>query len=159
MAEKPLAAVRKKPQSSLVVGLPATAAGQVGRVSLGGQHRCRARRSTMILGLHPASSGRPSRRPFPPRRERSSSARRRRQRRLLCSRAGQLCYLGTVYMQDVHGRPNPRVGLLNVARRTRRETRSPRKPTSCSRTASGLNYIGNVEGRDILGHISTGRLT
>jgi glycerol-3-phosphate acyltransferase PlsX len=65
-------------------------------------------------------------------------------------------YLGTVYMQDVHGRPNPRVGLLNVGEEDEKGNAVAREAHQLLKNASGLNYIGNVEGRDILGHMKHG---
>ena len=60
-------------------------------------------------------------------------------------------YLGTVYMQDIIDRPHPTVGLLNVGEEDEKGTAVIRQTHQLLKNADGLNYIGNIEGRDILG--------
>lgn len=61
----------------------------------------------------------------------------------------QWAQLGVVYAQDVMGRQNPRVGLLNIGE-------EPEKGNELAAGAhrllreSGLNFVGNIEGRDII---------
>lgn len=62
----------------------------------------------------------------------------------------QFARLGRVYAQDVMGRENPRVALLNIGE-------EPEKGDELSIEAHGLlaadeslNFVGNVEGRDII---------
>ncbi len=63
----------------------------------------------------------------------------------------QFARLGAIYMQDLRGMDSPRVGLLNVGQ-------EPEKGTEVVQQAygllaeSGLNFIGNVEGRDVIHH-------
>ncbi len=63
----------------------------------------------------------------------------------------QFARLGTIYMQDVAGIERPAVGLLNVGS-------EPVKGTEAVQAAhrllaeSDLNFVGNVEGRDIIRH-------
>jgi len=58
--------------------------------------------------------------------------------------------LGAIYAEDVLQRPNPRIGLLNIGE-------EPEKGNELAvesyrlLEASGLNFVGNVEGRDIAG--------
>ena len=61
----------------------------------------------------------------------------------------QFARLGTIYAQDLMGLERPRVGLLNIGE-------EPGKGDELSLEAhellsrSGLHFIGNVEGRDII---------
>jgi len=61
----------------------------------------------------------------------------------------QFAHLGVVYAMDVLGRPVPRVGLLNIGE-------EPEKGNELAVEAhrllaeSGLDFIGNVEGRDVI---------
>jgi len=61
----------------------------------------------------------------------------------------QFAFLGKIYAQDLMGLPNPRIALLNIGE-------EPEKGDEVSvethrlLLASGLNFIGNVEGRDII---------
>jgi glycerol-3-phosphate acyltransferase PlsX len=156
MAEKPLAAVRKKPQSSLVVGLRLQQQGKSDAFLSAGNTGAVLAASTMILGLHPGVERATVATPCPT-----------AQGAVVVLDAGanvdcsarelvNFAYLGTVYMQDVHGRPNPRVGLLNVGEEDEKGNAVAREAHQLLKNASGLNYIGNVEGRDILGHMKHG---
>jgi glycerol-3-phosphate acyltransferase PlsX len=57
--------------------------------------------------------------------------------------------LGSVYVEDVWQRPTPRVGLLNIGE-------EPEKGDDLTveahqlLAASGLNFVGNIEGRDVI---------
>src|SRR5690606_15402263 len=61
----------------------------------------------------------------------------------------QFAQLGAVYVEDVWRRSRPRIGLLNIGE-------EPEKGDELAAEAhqllaeSGLNFIGNVEGRDII---------
>jgi glycerol-3-phosphate acyltransferase PlsX len=61
----------------------------------------------------------------------------------------QFARLGSVYVEDVWQRPNPRVGLLNIGE-------EPEKGDELTVEAhrllseSGLNFVGNIEGRDVI---------
>ncbi len=63
----------------------------------------------------------------------------------------QFARLGAIYMHDVAGIERPAVGLLNVGS-------EPRKGAEAVQAAhrllaeSDLNFVGNVEGRDIISH-------
>jgi len=61
--------------------------------------------------------------------------------------------LGTVYMRDIMGIATPVVGLLNVGEEDEKGNAVAREAHQLLRKAPRLNYIGNIEGRDILpGH-------
>lgn len=61
----------------------------------------------------------------------------------------QFARLGSVYVEDVWQRPAPRVGLLNIGE-------EPEKGDELTVEAhrllaeSGLNFVGNIEGRDVI---------
>jgi glycerol-3-phosphate acyltransferase PlsX len=62
-------------------------------------------------------------------------------------------WLGTIYLQDVLGRPNPKVGLLNVGEEDEKGNAATKEAHQLLGQAAGINYIGNIEGRDIVaGH-------
>jgi glycerol-3-phosphate acyltransferase PlsX len=56
---------------------------------------------------------------------------------------------GSVYAQEVLGRANPTVGLLNVGEEEKKGTEIIQEAHQLLKQAP-LNFIGNVEGRDIL---------
>jgi len=152
MAEKPLAAVRKKPQSSLVVGLQLQKQGKSDAFLSAGNTGAVLAASTVILGLHTGVERATVATPFPT-----------AQGPVVVLDAGanvdcsprelvNFAYLGTVYMRDVHGRKNPRVGLLNVGEEEEKGNAVAKETHLLLKAAPGINYIGNIEGRDILGH-------
>ncbi len=58
--------------------------------------------------------------------------------------------MGSVYMEKVAGRKDPKVALLNIGAE---ETKGPRthvEAYSLLRDEKSINFIGNIEGRDIL---------
>lgn len=153
MAEKPLAAVRQKQDSSLVVGLKALAQGEADAFVSAGNTGAMLAASTMILGLHDGVERATVATPFPT-----------ADRPVLVLDGGanvdcsprelvNFAYLGTAYARDIFGRPNPTVGLLNVGEEEEKGNGQARETHQLLRQAPGLNYVGNIEGRDILpGH-------
>ena len=160
MAEKPLQAVRKKRKSSLVIGLGLQAQGKSDAFISAGQHRRHARR------LHGAAR--------PPRRRGARHgghaaadggragphARCRGQRRVLGPRAGGLCpSRHRVHAHHPRAGPNPKVGLLNVGEEEEKGTAIVKEAYRLLKLDPRLNFVGNIEGRDILGgHPKHGRL-
>lgn len=61
----------------------------------------------------------------------------------------QFAQLGVVYARDVLGRDTPRVGLLNIGEEPEKGDELTVE-THRRLTASGLNFVGNVEGRQII---------
>ena len=150
MAEKPLAAVRKKPKSSLVVGLTLQKAGKSDAFVSAGNTGATLAASTVILGLHPGVERATVATLFPTGRDPvlvlDAGA------NLDCS-ARELvgfAYLGTIMMRDLMGRANPVVGLLNVGEEEEKGTALVREAHLLLKQAPRINYAGNIEGRDIL---------
>jgi len=150
MGEKPLAAVRRKPNSSLVVGIGLQKAGKSDAFISAGNTGASLAAATMMLGLHQGVERATVATLFPTGREPvlvlDGGA------NVDCS-ARELvgfAYLGTVYMRDLMGRANPIVGLLNVGEEEEKGTAIVREAHQLLKRAPRLNYAGNIEGRDIL---------
>jgi phosphate acyltransferase len=150
MAEKPLAAVRRKPNSSVVVGLTLQKAGQSDAFVSAGNTGATLAASTLLFGLHDGVDRATVATLFPTGAEPvlvlDGGA------NLDCS-ARELvgfAYLGTVYVRDLLGRPNPVVGLLNVGEEEEKGTAVVREAHQLLKRSPRLNYAGNIEGRDIL---------
>ncbi len=60
----------------------------------------------------------------------------------------QFAVMGHVYARDILGKPNPRVGLLSVGEEEGKGTDLTREAFEALRVSS-MNFIGNIEGRDI----------
>jgi phosphate acyltransferase len=153
MAEKPLAAVRSKRKSSIVVGLGLQKAGSSDAFVSAGNTGALLAASTLLLGLHDGVERATVATLFP-----TSS-----QPVLVLDGGANLdcsprelvgfAYLGTVYMRDVLRRPSPTVGLLNVGEEEEKGNAISREAHALLRRSSRLHYIGNIEGRDIVaGH-------
>ena len=63
----------------------------------------------------------------------------------------QFARVGSIYMQDLYGVDDPRVGLLNVGAEAIKGT-EVLQDTYRLLADSDLNFVGNVEGRDIVHH-------
>ncbi len=153
MDEKPLAAVRRKPNSSLAIALNLQKAGASDAFVSAGNTGAVLVGSTMLLGLHEGVERATVATLFPtadlPVLVLDAGA------TVDCS-ARELvgfAWLGTIYMQDVLGRTNPKVGLLNVGEEDEKGNAAAKEAHGLLGQAQGLNYVGNVEGRDIVaGH-------
>jgi glycerol-3-phosphate acyltransferase PlsX len=58
-------------------------------------------------------------------------------------------HLGVVYARDAMGRVDPAVGLLNIGEEAEKGNAASKEAFRLLQE-SGLNFVGNVEGRDIL---------
>jgi glycerol-3-phosphate acyltransferase PlsX len=153
MAEKPLAAVRSKRKSSIVIGLGLQKAGTSDAFVSAGNTGALLAASTLLLGLHDGVERATVATLFPTANQPVL---------VLDGGANVDCsprelvgfaYLGSVYMRDVLRRPSPTVGLLNVGEEEEKGNAISREAHSLLRRSSRLHYIGNIEGRDIVaGH-------
>ncbi len=159
MAEKPLQAVRRKRKSSLVVGLGRVAMDQSDAFISAGNTGAILAASTVLLGLYdgveratvgtllPTVEG--------PVLMLDAGANVECSARELVGFA----HLGSVYMRDIMSRPSPKVGLLNIGEEEEKGTAIVREGHRLLKQDRRINYIGNIEGRDILGgHPKHGRL-
>ena len=153
MAEKPLAAVRSKRKSSIVIGLGMQKAGESDAFVSAGNTGALLAASTLLLGLHDGVERATVATLFPTANQPVL---------VLDGGANVDCtprelvgfaYLGSVYMRDVLRRPSPTVGLLNVGEEEEKGNAITREAHALLRRSPRLHYIGNIEGRDIVaGH-------
>jgi glycerol-3-phosphate acyltransferase PlsX len=62
----------------------------------------------------------------------------------------QFAKMGTVYMKQILGVENPRVGLLNIGAERQKGTKTVQEAYGLLEQAEGINFIGNVEGNGAL---------
>lgn len=62
----------------------------------------------------------------------------------------QFAHLGSVYARDAMGRENPRVALLNVGEEPGKGSELTVETYQLLAQEKGLNFVGNAEGRDIV---------
>jgi phosphate acyltransferase len=150
MAEKPIAAVRRKPESSLVVGLRLHQRGDVDAFVSAGNTGATLAGATMILGLYDGVD-----------RATVATLLPTADGPVLLVDAGanvdcssrelvNFARLGNIYMRDVGGCPAPRVGLLNIGEEDEKGSAVVRETHRVLRQQSDLRYVGNIEGRDVV---------
>ncbi len=148
MTDKPAAVLRSKPNSSMSVGLRRVAEGQADAFVSAGNTGAQMAASTVLLKLH-AGLTRPAIGTIFPTAHQpvlvlDSGA------NVDCSALElvQFARIGATYAQDLLGRATPAIGLLSIGE-------EPEKGNAVVKEAhqlllqSGLNFIGNVEGRDM----------
>ncbi len=158
MGEKPLAAVKSKPRSSIAVGLGLQkkrasdafiSAGNTGAVMAA---------ATLLLRLHHGVQRAAIGALFPtavhPVLVIDGGANVDCDARELVNFA----HLGSVYARDVLGRQSPGVGLLNVGEEDEKGNAAVKEAHQLLKTVTGIHYLGNVEGRDILAGKAKARL-
>jgi glycerol-3-phosphate acyltransferase PlsX len=148
MTDKPTVALRGKPNSSMVVGLKLQAAGESDAFVSAGNTGAQMAASTFVLGLHPGLT-RPAISTLFPTAGRTivvldSGA------NVDCSAQElvQFARLGAVYAEDMLGRPNPIIGLLSIGEEAEKGNAAVKEANQLL-GAAGLNFQGNVEGRDL----------
>ena len=148
MTEKPSAAVRGKPNSSMVLGLKLQTEGKSDAFVSAGNTGAQMAASLMVLRLH-AGLKRPAIVTLFP------SA--RRPVAVLDSGANvdcsaeelvQFARLGATYAETVLRRPNPTVALLSIGEEAEKGNGVTKEAHQLLLQA-GLNFVGNVEGRDL----------
>lgn len=148
MTDKPSVAIRGKPNSSMAIGLRAQVEGQSDAFISAGNTGAQMAASTFILRLHEGLTRPAIGTVFPSAKKPvvvlDSGA------NVDCSAAElvQFARLGHVYAKDILGRENPAVGLLSIGEESEKGNAAVKEAHQLLLT-SGLNFLGNVEGRDL----------
>ncbi len=148
MSAKPTAALRKNPNSSMVVGLKLQVDGESDAFVSAGSTGAQMAASTMLLKLQPGLTRPAIATVFPTVRNPvivlDSGA------NVDCS-VGELlqfAWLGAVYAECIFGRTNPSIGLLSIGEEPEKGNAVVKEANVLFRKA-GFNFHGNVEGRDL----------
>lgn len=149
MGEKPLQALRAKKNSSIAVALGLQKAGQSDAFISAGNTGAVMAASTLILKLFPGFERPAIGTPFPtydkPVLVLDAGA------NVDCSAQELVGFarLGVQYARDVFERPNAAVGLLNIGEEEEKGNAAAKEAHRLL-SESGLPFVGNIEGRDIL---------
>ena len=150
MGESPAHAVRRKPQSSIVVGLNLHKQGEVDAFISAGSTGAMMAASSMILRPLPGVD-RPAIGAVIPTAgghtllvDAGANVDSRPQNLL------EFAHLGTIYAQDLMGKAAPRVGLLNIGEEPEKGDELATEAYRLLVGSPRLNFVGNVEGRDII---------
>ncbi len=148
MAERPTAALRKKPNNPMAVGIKMQADGQSDAFVSAGNTGAQMAVSAVMLGLHAGLKRPPVCTILPTSREPivflDSGA------NVDCSahELVQFAWLGSVYAETVLQRDNPVVGLLSIGEEEAKGNAVSKEAHALFR-AAGFNFQGNIEGRDM----------
>jgi glycerol-3-phosphate acyltransferase PlsX len=148
MTDKPSSAVRGKPNSSMAVGLRLQTDGASDAFVSAGSTGAQMAASMVILRLH-AGLNRPAIVTlFPSARKPVAVLDSGANVDCSSEELTQFARLGATYAETVLGRANPAVGLLSIGEEPEKGN-AVTKETHRLLAQSGLNFIGNVEGRDL----------
>src|SRR5438270_2066000 len=148
MSDKPTAGLRKKPNSSMIVGLRLQTEGKSDAFVSAGNTGAQMASSAMLLKLQPGLTRPGIATVFPTAREPviviDSGA------NVDCSSKEllQFAWLGAVYAECVFGRDNPSIGLLSIGEEAEKGNAVVKEAHALFRKA-GFNFHGNLEGRDL----------
>ena len=148
MTDKPAAAVRGKPKSSMIVGLKLQADGNSEAFVSAGNTGAQMGASMVVLKLHSGLKRPAIATVFPTARKPvvvlDSGA------NVDCSadELVQFARLGAVYAEDILGREQPAIGLLSIGEEPEKGNAAVKEAHQLLQSA-GLNFLGNVEGRDL----------
>lgn len=149
MSDKPAAALRGKPGSSMMVGLRRHVEGEADAFVSAGNTGAQMAASTVLLRLHEGLT-RPA----------IATVLPTALQPVVLLDAGanvdcspqelvQFARLGAVYAEDILGRSNPSIGLLSIGEEAEKGNAAVKVANSLLAATSGLNFQGNIEGRDI----------
>jgi glycerol-3-phosphate acyltransferase PlsX len=150
MAERPLAAVRKKPNSSLVVGLNLHRTGEVDAFISAGNTGATLAGATILLGLHDGVDRAAVASPFPAVKGTVLVVDAGANVDCTSKELVNFARLGTVYMRDLMGVAEPKVGLLNIGEEDEKGGTVIRETHMLLKRQPRIRYVGNIEGRDIV---------
>ncbi len=150
MTDKPSAGLRGKPDSSMIVGIRMHAEGRSDAFVSAGNTGAQMAASTLLLRLHAGLTRPAIATLFPTAREPivvlDSGA------NVDCSSQElvQFARLGSVYAEYMLGREHPVVGLLSIGEEAGKGNIAVKEANQLLRNgAAGINFQGNVEGRDL----------
>ncbi len=148
MAERPTAALRKKPNNPMAIGIKMQVDGESDAFVSAGNTGAQMAVSAVMLGLHAGLKRPPVCTILPTSGEPivflDSGA------NVDCSAAElvQFAWCGSVYAETVLQRPNPVVGLLSIGEEEAKGNAIAKEAHALFR-AAGFNFQGNIEGRDL----------
>jgi phosphate acyltransferase len=148
MTDKPGSAVRGKPKSSMIVGLKLQASGASDAFVSAGNTGAQMAASMVVLKLHTGLKRPAIATVFPTARKPVVVLDSGANVDCGADELVQFARLGVVYAEDLLGRDTPAVGLLSIGEEAEKGN-AVTKEAHQLLEASDLNFIGNVEGRDL----------
>jgi glycerol-3-phosphate acyltransferase PlsX len=148
MTDKPGAAIRGKPNSSMLVGLKLQPEGKSDAFVSAGNTGAQMAGSMLVLRLHKGLNRPAIATLYPTARKPVVVLDSGANVDCAAEELVQFARLGVVYAEDILRRENPAVGLLSIGEEPEKGNAVVKEAHQLLMTA-GLNFIGNVEGRDL----------
>lgn len=151
MDESPTSALKNKPDSSIVVGAKMVKEGKADALVSAGNTGAMMAASTLIIGRI-QRVGRPTiGAPFPSKDKvcfvfDAGASVDSKPNHLV-----EYSILSTVFVREIVGVENPKIGLLSVGEEEKKGNELTLKTFEMLKNLKSINFLGNVEGRDILG--------
>jgi len=146
--EVPTSAIRQKKDSSLVMGLKAVKEGQASGFVSAGSTGALLTGATVIIGRKKGIERPALGAPIPTRKGFTLLADSGANMDCKASYLVQFGQVGAEYMEKALGVKNPKVGLINVGTEEEKGNAAVKEAYALL-AGSGLNFVGNVEARDI----------
>jgi glycerol-3-phosphate acyltransferase PlsX len=149
MGESPLAALRRKKNSSIRIGIELVKRGEVDAFVSAGNTGAVMATALVVLGSLPGverpaiAVGLPTLTGYAILLDAGANA-ECKARHLV-----QFAIMGNVYARDILGLPRPRVGLLSIGEEESKGNELTREAFKELEEEPSLNFLGNVEGRDV----------
>jgi len=148
MTDKPTVALRGKQQSSMVIGLRRVVEGLADGFISAGNTGAQMAASTVLLKLHPGLTRPAIGTIFPTARQPVLMLDAGANVDCSAEELVQFARIGDVYARHLLGRTSPAVGLLSIGEEAEKGNAVVKEAHQLLRKAD-LNFIGNIEGRDI----------
>jgi len=148
MDEPPSTALRRKPESSIAIGVQLVKSGEAGAFVSAGNTGAVLATALFTLGRSPGVERPALAVPFPTDRGVSLLLDAGANADVRPSHLVQFAHLGVTYAKDVLGIPSPRVALLNIGEEPGKGNQLAKEAFDLL-TASDVDFAGNLEGKDL----------
>lgn len=148
--ESPVRAIRRKPDSSIVVGLGLLRSGEVDAFISAGSTGAVMAASRLLLGMLPGVDRPTVGTMFPTVNSPVLVVDSGANIDTRPSQLHQFAHLGSVYMRDLLGLEEPRIGLLNVGEEASKGGALAVATYKLLEDDEDLNFVGNIEGHRIV---------
>ncbi len=149
-SDSPAAVIRRKPESSIVVGLRLHKAGEADAFVSAGSTGAVMASSLFTLRPLPGVDRPPVGAMLPTAKQLCLLVDAGANIECKPEHLVQFAHLGTVYARDAMGREKPRVGLLNIGEEPGKGDEVAVETHERLQADPGIHFIGNIEGRDIV---------
>ena len=152
MAESPTTAIKTKKQSSIHIGLGMVREGKADCFVSAGNTGAVMAASAFILGRLPGVQRPAIASPYPTLESFCIVVDVGANVDCRAEHLAQFGLMGSIYMNLTHGREDPKVALMNVGEEATKGNDLTKEAYKLLEQVPGINFVGNIEGRDLMHH-------